>query len=228
MVEPGAHTVKFRGPDGTTDTDSVTVLAGEKAVARFAKTALPAPAPTPPAATASTETPSPTPPPPEPPPEEAKPEPQKENASTATHKGLLSPPSNLVPVVIGGVVVLASAGVAVGMLLAKQSAQSKATDTANEITGVGGTSCNPPSPDSLASTISGACSRFVSDNNDVNTDATIGNLAIGVGVVAAAATVVYWLLADKGDQAPSTSASLPTLTPIVGPSTGGFSLAGHF
>ena len=43
LVEPGAHTVKFKGPDGATDTDSVTVLAGEKAIARFAKTASAAP-----------------------------------------------------------------------------------------------------------------------------------------------------------------------------------------
>ena len=228
MVEPGAHTVKFRGPDGATDTDSVTVLAGEKAVARFAKTASPAPAATPPAASTSPETPAPTPPPE---PEQVaapKSESPKETGATTSHRGLLSPPSNVVPVVIGGVLVLISAGVAVGMSVAKQSAQSKANDTANQIRNVGGTSCNPPSPDSLATTISGACARFVSDNNDVNTDATIGNLAIGVGVVAAAATVVYWLLADKGPDAPATSASLPTLTPIVGPSTGGFSLSGHF
>src|SRR5271169_4563490 len=36
-VEAGAHTVKFKGPDGATDTQSVTVLGGEKQVARFGK-----------------------------------------------------------------------------------------------------------------------------------------------------------------------------------------------
>ncbi len=35
FVDPGAHTVKFKGPDGTTDTESVSVLAGQKAVAKF-------------------------------------------------------------------------------------------------------------------------------------------------------------------------------------------------
>ena len=227
MVEPGAHTVKFKGTDGTTDTDSVTVLAGEKAVARFAKTASPAPAAVPPAASAtpdSTPPSEPAAPPAETPPNPATP---KEKPSSS-HKDLLSPPSNVAPVVIGGVLVLAGVGVAIAMGAAKSSAQTKANDTANQIKGVGGTSCNPPSPANLVSTISGACDRFVSDNNDVNTDATIGNIAVGVGVVAGAATVVYWLLADKGEDAPSTSATLPSLTPMIGPSTGGFSLSGRF
>jgi tetratricopeptide (TPR) repeat protein len=227
MVEPGAHTVKFKGPDGATDTDSVTVLAGEKAVARFAKAASPAPAATPPPVSTPSESTA----TPEPPPPAAQatlsPEAPKETVSSS-HKGLLSPPSNVVPVVIGGALVLTSIGVAIGMSLAKQSAQTKANDTANQIRGVGGTSCNPPAPANLVSTISGACDRFVSDNTDVNTDATVGNLAIGAGVVAAAATVVYWLLADKGDDASPTSAALPSLAPIAGPSVGGLSLSGRF
>jgi len=169
--------------------------------------------------------------PPEPPPPAAQatasPEAPKETVSSS-HRGLLSPPSNGVPVVIGGVLVLTSIGVAIGMSLAKQAAQTTANDTATQIRGVGGTSCNPPAPASLVSTISGACDRFVSDNSDVNTDATVGNLAIGVSVVAVAGTVLYWLLADKGDDASPTSAALPSLAPIAGPSVGGLSLSGRF
>jgi hypothetical protein len=226
MVEPGAHTVKFRGPDGATDTDSVTVLAGEKAVARFAKTASPAPVPTPPVASATPDTTPPAEPPPAPTETTPPPEAPKEQPHSS-HKGVFAAPSNVVPVVIGAGLVVASVGVAIGMSVAKSSAQSKANDTAAQIRNVGGTSCNPPSPANLASTISSACDRFVSDNDDVNTDATIGNLAVGVGVVAAVATIVYWVLADKGDSTP-TSASLPSLTPIVGPQTGGLSLSGRF
>ena len=39
-VEAGAHTVKFRGPDGATETESVTVLGGEQATAQFGRAAL--------------------------------------------------------------------------------------------------------------------------------------------------------------------------------------------
>ena len=62
-----------------------------------------------------------------------------------------------------------------------------------------------------------------------NTDATVGNIAIGVGVAALAGTVIYWLVADKSDSS-SKKASRPTVVPLVGASTNGgsFSLAGHF
>jgi hypothetical protein len=234
LVEPGAHTVKFKGPDGATDTDSVTVLAGEKAIAHFAKpAAAPAapPAPTPVAATppASTGEPDQA----APPDEATKPAPQspaKDTASTGPHTNLLSAPDNVVPVVIGGVVVVASVGLAIGVVVAKQSAQNKANATADQIRGHGGTSCNPPAPASLVG-LTEACSQFVSDNNDVNTDATIGNIAVGVGAAALAATVIYWLVADRADetpQAPHSSFLKPTLTPIVGPSVGGLSLSGKF
>jgi hypothetical protein len=229
LVEPGAHTVKFKGPDGATDTDSVTVLAGEKAIAHFAKTAAaavpvapgPAPAATPPAS--ETE--------PSPPAQEgSKPAaqpPAKETVSAGSHTNLLAPPENVVPVVVGGVVVVASIGLAIGVVLAKQSAQDKANATADQIRGHGGTSCNPPTPASLMG-LADACNQFISDNNDVNTDATIGNIAVGVGVAALAATVIYWLVADKPDDAAHPTTGSPRLAPFAGPSVGGLSLSGAF
>jgi tetratricopeptide (TPR) repeat protein len=229
VVEPGAHTVKFKGPDGATDIDSVSVLAGEKAIAHFAKTisvAPPVPAPPAPAAEPAPPAPAP-PPPPEEPSKPAEEVPEKRPASTGSHSGVFSAPQNLTPVVIGGLVVLASAGAAIAAAVAKQSAQSKANDTANDITTHGGTSCNPPSPSSLMG-IGDACNRFISDNNDVNADATIGNIAVGVGVAALAVTVIYWLAADKRADSTSSATRAPALTPIVGPSTGGLSLAGVF
>ncbi len=232
LVEPGAHTVKFKGPDGATDTDSVTVLAGEKAIARFAKTAsaapvAPAPAPAPAAPPAATEAPPPAPPVEEEPAKQPPPEASKEPVSAGSHPNVLSPPQNLVPVVIGGVVMVASIGLAIGVVFAKQSAQDKANTTADQIRAAGGTSCNPPAPLSLTG-ITEACDRFISDNNDVNTDATIGNIAVGVGVAALAATVVYWLVADKPDDTNHSAMTTPALVPIVGPSLGGLSLAGRF
>ncbi len=235
LVEPGAHTVKFKGPDGSTDTNSVTVLAGEKAIARFAKVATVAPAAPPAPAPVATAPPPPAtePEPAAPPAEAAKPAPEppaKEAPSTASHTtNVLSPPVNVVPVVVGGVVVVASFGLAIGVVFAKQSAQDKATTTANQIRAAGGTSCNPPAPLSLMG-ITEACSRFISDNNDVNTDATIGNIAVGVGVASLAATVIYWLVADKSEEGagPPSGTTTPKLTPIAGPSFGGLSLTGQF
>lgn len=233
LVEPGAHTVKFKGPDGATDTDSVTVLAGEKAIARFAKTASAAPvAPTPPpAGTDSEATPTP-PPPPDETPKPAEPPPVKETASVTPHASLLSAPDTMAPVYIGGVVVLGSAALAIVMAISKQNAQNKANATATQITQHGGTSCSPPSLAPGATTslgqVQAACGEYQSDNQDVNTDATIGNIAVGVGVIAAVGTVVYWLVADRHGDSPSTGSTSPRVTPIVGTSVGGLSLSGNF
>ncbi len=237
IVEPGAHTIKFRGTDGTTDTDSVTVLAGEKAIARFAKTASAA-ATAPPAATATTpppsdtETPSTPPPPPEestaPPP---KPEPHEEPQQGGSHNGLL------IPVIIGGAVTLGTAGLAAAMLFSKQNAQNNANSIANQIVNAGGTSCSPPTAPAKASAqlksqITSACSQWAADNNDVNSDATVGNVALAVAILAGAgeaAMIIYWIAADHHhDDEPSKAALHPVLTPFVGPSTGGLTLSGSF
>jgi len=245
VVEAGAHTVKFKGPDGTMDTQSVSVLGGEKAVARFAKAA--APAPTAPAATtappAEGEAPAPAPPPEQAPKPPETSHPKEEAATEPTKKGPLAPPLNMVPVYVGGVITLAGIGVAIGMSVSKDQAQSNANQTAQSIVNAGGKSCTPPTwvPGKVPNTMTPqgaaqqqqlveACSSFMSSNDDVNTDATIGNIALGVGIVAAAGTIVYWLVADKGDAAPahSSSATAPVLTPIIGQSMGGLSLSGQF
>ena len=244
VVEAGAHTVKFKGSDGTTDTESVSVLGGEKAVARFAKT--PAAAPAPPAAAtapAAEGEPASTNPPPEPPAKPAEaPHPKEEAAAEPAKKGLLSPPVNMAPVYVGGVITLAGIGVAIGMSVSKDQAQNNADQTAQSILTAGGKSCVPPTwvpgkapnlntrmGQTLQQQLVDACSSYMSSNDDVNTDATIGNIALGIGIVAAAGTIVYWLVADKGDApAHSAAAILPTLTPIVGRSMGGLSWTGQF
>jgi Tfp pilus assembly protein PilF len=230
-VEAGAHTVKFKGPDGSIDTQSVSVLGGEKAVARLAKGAPGAAAPTtaappPPSGPPSGEAePGPTAPATE---EASKPAAErthtKEAASIAASKtGAFGAPANMVPVYVGGAIALAGVGVAIGMYVGKQQAQDNADSTAMKIRSNGGTSCNPPTPPSLKG-LSAACDSFVSSNNDVNTDATIGNIAMGIGIAAAAGTLVYWLVADKAD---STHArARPVLSPIVGSSVGGLLLSG--
>jgi hypothetical protein len=229
MVEPGAHTVKFKGPDGATDTDSVTVLAGEKAIARFAKTASAAPAATAPAPApapsgADTENPTSAPPPPE---DEPKPADTatKENAGESSH-GTIFVPKNLVPVYFVVPIAVAAGTLAIIMGVSKHNAQTKADETATQITNAGGKSCNPPTPSSLSG-LAAACDRFVSNNNDVNTDATVANLALGIAGVAALAGLVYWLVATKREASPS-GAQGPVLTPIIGPSVGGLDLSGSF
>jgi hypothetical protein len=229
-VEAGAHTVKFKGPDGTVDTQSVSVLGGEKAVARLVKGPAGAPAP-------------PTPPPPAAPPSgEAEPgasppaaevankpaertRASETTSASASKIGIFGAPSNMVPVYVGGVIALAGVGVAVGMYVAKQQAQDNADTTAAKIRANGGTSCNPPTPMSLHGLV-GACNSFVSSNNDVNTDATVGNIAMGVGIAAAAGTLVYWLVADKAESSTHVARARPVLSPMLGSSVGGLQLSG--
>jgi hypothetical protein len=118
------------------------------------------------------------------------------------------------------------------MVVSKSTAQNKANETASEITAAGGTSCTPPAIANNATAtlqqVANACNQRASDNQDVNTDATIGNIALGVSVVAAVSTVVYWLVADRHDDSPSSGSTRPILTPIVGRSEGGLSLSGSF
>ena len=229
VVEAGAHTVKFKSPEGTTDTQSITVMGGEKAVAhaRMTGTAGPAavlPLPPPPA----TE-PSPPPLPPPPPPATAQsstdetsvvttpPPPAEAPAPGGGRKGALDDPRDVVPVIVLGAVAIAGYAGAVMALAFKQQAQDKADQVAGTIVMHGG--C--PS-----STYQAFCDAYTTDANNVNDDATFGNIALGVGIAATVGTVVYWFAADKGDG--SHASSQPVVTPLLGPNLGGLSLAGRF
>ena len=233
-VEPGAHTLTGKGADSATETQSVTVLGGEKAVARFgrsgAATAGAAVAPLPPSpAPSAPETPT-APTPPASPPEEGPSE--AEHPKDASHhqggkKGLFDPPSNIVPVVLGGILAAAGIGVAIGINASKNSAQNQANATAQNVLAHKDT-C-PPAQGSTVQGLATVCSQYQSDINDVNTDATIGNIALAVGVAAIAGTVIYWLAADKGDEKAASSATgTPVFVPMFGRSEGGLSASGTF
>lgn len=230
-VEAGAHTVKFRGADGMVDTQSVTVLGGEKTVARF-KAAItvpvvapvpPPPAPPPPHA----EVPAPAPPPPQPVrlTEDRTSHPARPPAKSEGEGGdAFAAPKNLLPVFLfGGAAVLAF-GTAGLFVFFKGQAQSNADDLRARITGIPAT-C-PPSAAQAAS-VGPRCNALASDSDQVNQDATVGNIALGVGIAATAGVLVYWLLAAKGEDAAHATGQA-TLTPIVGPSVGGLSLSGAF
>jgi hypothetical protein len=235
-VEPGAHTVKFKGTDGATDTNSVTVLAGEKAIARFAKLVT---APTPPPPASATEA-----PPPPPPKEEEEPKPEEQTEAKPAPRTTEPEPTHgsssglsLVPAIVGGIVVIAGGVVAGVMVNSKQTAQSKANATEANITNNGGKSCVPPTP-SMLQGLAQACQSFKSDTQDINTDATIGNVAVGVSGVALAVTIVYYVIAavhnDSASSAQSSGGATTgffkgaVLTPEVGRQTGGLSFTASF
>ena len=119
---------------------------------------------------------------------------------------------------------MAGYATAVVLYFIKQSAQTNRDSVASAIVAHGGGagSCvNTPASSPFAS----ACSAFISDTNDVNTDASAGNVALVVGLLATAAAVpsmIYWLT-TRHSEAPKV-----TLMPVVGPSIGGLSIGGQF
>jgi hypothetical protein len=234
-VEPGSHTVKAHGQNDET----VTVIssAGSVITARFAApapttAAAPVPAPTPPA-----EEPAPAEPPPAAP-NEAAPAPAPPTpASQGT--GILSPPSNIAPVIVGGVVTLVGVGTAIVFGIEKSSAQNSANSEAALIVangGVQGSATKPGTCYQPQGNYVSPCGILNSDNNNVNTDALIGNIALGVGIAGAAFTVLYWAFAWKGDaggganatSAATTSSVHPVIEPMIGKGTGGLSLGASF
>jgi hypothetical protein len=226
-VEAGAHTIKFKGTDGTTDTQSVTVLGGEKQTAHFGKAGA-APATVTPTPSTTTE-PTPTPTPETKPAEEPKPAepPKKDVVAEAGGGGLLTRPANLVPAFILGGVAVAGYATAIGFGISKNNAQTQATNTANVIVSHGGGSSTcTPSGLQKNPQFGPACSAYATDNNQVNQDATAANIAAGVGVAATVGFIVYWLVADKYH--PESAALRPVVTPIVGHGQGGAALSFGF
>lgn len=234
-VEPGAHTVKFKGSDGATDTESVSVLAGQKAVAKFSGPGGGAAgAGTAPTTTASnTSTPSEAAAAPPSPPEESNAAPAAAPTETAggeAHASLLAPPKNVVPaaVLLGiGVAGFATAAV---MYFVKQSAVNNQNDVAATIRNNGGggspTFCdNPPT---MPKDFTQICNAYNSDVNDVNADATVGNIAVGVGVAGVVGAVIYWLAADKEKPTSSAFITAPVVTPQIGRTGGSLSISAQF
>jgi len=223
VVEAGAHTVKFKGPDGASDTQSVSVLGGQKAVAKFpqsASAAAPVPAPVPANTAASppadtTASPAPT------PPADSTPAatPASHDApSSGSHPGFFTPPDPVIPAVALAGIGVVGIGLGVIMGISKNSAQSNANDLGAKILANGGTG-NPGNQTALAA--------YNSDLNDVNTDATVANIGIGVGIAGLVGAVVYWGLASKSASG-SATLHAPVVTPMVGRSSGGLSFGASF
>jgi hypothetical protein len=237
-VEPGAHSVKFKSSSGETDTQSVSVLAGQQVMAKFkgGPAATPVPTPTPSTTPSTTPAPEPTTTPSPSPstPSDSRPNdtsaPPPSSADTGTKKkSLLTPPDNMAPVYIGGAIALAAFGTSVVMLLVKGNAQSNADSVASAIRSKGGRAgvCSSTNTQDVA-TFGKACSALNDDNNAVNTDATVGNVALGVGILAALGTAAYYMAASKTESSSTTSTRGPVVTPLLGPRVGGLSISGTF
>ncbi len=237
-VEPGAHKVKAGNEE-----QSVSTVAGQKATAKFGPGGGPAiaPMPTPPPTPANPmpATPQPTPPTdPQANPTSANPNPNNVavNAGDATphppKKGLLSPPATMVPVYLGGAVALIGAGVGIGVgVIAKSSAQNSADSVASQIRQNGGTNgvCSRTDAATVAK-FGKACAALSDDNSKVDTDATVGNIGMAVGIAGAVLAVGWYLFAPKkaDEPAPAATWKAPVLSPMLGFRTGGLSLSGQF
>jgi hypothetical protein len=236
LVEPGAHTVKLTAADGASDIRRVTVLAGEKGVARFgvdeapivAPVEAPAVAPPPPPLAAVPETPVATALPPTAP--SAR---DSEDVISPTHaappreaspeKSLF--PANMVPMYLGGLITLAGTGVAIAMLEFKQNAIDKTNATVASVQNQGRT-CPPPSG-SADPALANVCSIVASDDQNVDADATIGNIALGIAVAGLVGTGLYWIFADKSEMTGNAS-NRAVIVPVLGRSAGGLSVSGKF
>ena len=232
FVEPGTHSVKMRGPDGSIDTESATATAGERVVVRFTHPAQATPAAAPPPAAAPVAPPAPA---PESPPPPSEPQMTPHAPEGAVQPAPTKPESerpyeelSIAPFIVGGVVVVASAAVAIAMKVSKDSAQNKANSLAQQISayesqnGIAPTRCTSSAQMSaLPAKVVGACSTWSNNNTIVNEDATVGNIAIGVGVAALVGTAIYGIVyATHSRPAPKQA----TITPMVGPSFGGLSI----
>ncbi len=240
-VEPGSHKVKAGNEELKVD-----VAAGQRANARFGGGNVPSPvilpAPLPAPATV-----------PGPPPPADTPNPGGAAGTVAGNanvdtgetkpvvkKNLLAPPANPVPVYIGAGLTLVGVGVAIGIgVIAKGSAQSAADSVAADIRKNGGTSGTRATPGTCADTnptvvakFGKACAALADDNSKVDTDAAIGNVALGVAIASAAFAVGWYLLAPKKQDAKAASTTetwkTATISPIIGTRVGGLSLGGSF
>jgi hypothetical protein len=187
----------------------------------------------PPAPTGNTPaTPAPPPdtgtPPPPPPPTDTGPKTEK--------KSLLSPPASMAPVFIGGGIAVVGIGVPIGVgVIAKSSAQNSADSVAAEIRKNGGTQgiCSSTKTADVKK-FGTACSALSDDNSKVDTDATVGNIALAVGIAGAAFAVGWYLFAPKRDEPGKEKTTetmgtwkAPVISPLLG-STNGLSLSGAF
>jgi hypothetical protein len=146
---------------------------------------------------------------------------------------------SLVPAIVGFAIGGVGLITALAMLIAKTSAQNSANNVAGTIKdhakaqGIpAGGICSSTNP-TLVHTYGAACSALQDDNNKVDTDAAIGNVGLGVGIVGVAFGAVWLPIAlshNKGtSEEPKPQAlSVTSVHPIFGPRMSGLGLEGSF
>jgi len=212
-VEPGQHTVK-----GGTQTAVVTAVVGQKTKADLSPTT-----PATPVEPAK--------------PEPVKPEPVKPEPVVKKDASLTTAPDPMWPVYVGLGVGAAGLVSAIIFAVFKSSAQSKADEVAQNIRVNAGKygipaqgACNNPTP-SIQANFANACSTLRSNNENIDTDATIANVSLvvmGVGFVGAG---LYYLLGPKPSEAATDTKSSsalprPQLVPWWSAQGGGLTLSG--
>ncbi|WP_394842406.1 hypothetical protein LZC95_35725 [Pendulispora brunnea] len=234
-VEPGTHMIRAKLPDGTADVKSVTPGPGDKLKVIFSAPEAPtAPAPVPVPAPTSTTPPGP---------------------SSSTPSALDTPPSepiagtttpppaessgkwSLVPGIVGAGVGVAGLGTALAFYFFKQSAQDSADSADAEIRedarrnnvstrGI----CNDPS----ATRYREACNALRDNNDKVDKNATVGNIALGVGIAGAVFGATWLIVASVHNSkagkeaAPAPSTGFIRPVPMVLSNAKGLALEGAF
>jgi PEGA domain len=240
MVEAGAHAVRIRARDGTTDTRQVVVAAGEKVTATFALaralTAPPPPsvAPEPPAPSAATvpppQGPTDAPPPAALAPSAAATEPEAKPPQPLPNE----PPSEaspstlpLWPSYVGYALAAPAIAAAIYVGLKSESdAQTNANVTRSNILHVGG-SCPTTSP-----AVSPSCAQYSNDLNLVSTDKTIGYALAGTGAALFAASTVWLIVGfvhnSQSPTMPSGAQAAFAIAPLLGPTGTGLAVFSKF
>jgi hypothetical protein len=249
IVETGAHAVRIRARDGTTDTRRVVVAAGEKVTATFAParaaaaTPPPSVAPELPApytgeryATRPAVTVQPPQGPVEPPPTVASAPPATATEPEAKPSQPLpnEPPSEVAPSTlplwpsyVG--YALAAPAIAAAIYVGFKSesdAQTNANVTRSNILQAGG-SCPTTSP-----TLSASCAQYSNDLNLVSTDKAVGYALAGTGAALFVASTV-WLIVGfvHNSQSPTVPAGTQaafTIAPLFGPTGTGLAVFSKF
>lgn len=236
-VEPGAHVVKTKGPEGVSE-QRVTVVAGQTLQVKGNAAATPTPTPT---ATNTTPTPTPTQTPdgtqavvPNPPPD-----PGSADTGASGHKNWLAPPKPLWPVFVLGGVGVAGVGMSITMWAVSQTANDKAKSTAAQIAAAAKAynvptngACSPQSiakfPSGVQPQVKSNCDSLNTSQNNSNTDATIGYVALGFGIAGVVGAVVYYFAGPGKPDKQAASSSKPVFVPWIGTDQGGATILGTF
>jgi len=218
-VEPGSHTVK-----SSVDSKTLTLAAGQVAPVRLSPAAATADTPVPPPVVpVPIEEPTPLPVAPSATPKAAEPSPEKT-------RGFFSPPKTMAPFWVGLAVGVAGGATAVVFAVFKGEASSNSQTLQSEI--VHNANERGISPNNICVTpptaFQSACSSFQNDINLLNTDATVANVAVGVGIAGVAFSLGWYLFAAKQDATPEAPNASGPFVPFVGPHEGGLGYSGSF